>query len=111
MSRVLSVFALGTITMVYAGCQRTTAPLDACVQVSGNFDPRAPGFIVDYKSAVDPLATTTRLEMKYGFSATHVYTALPGFAARLSNAALSGVRCESVVAAISHDGIATIATP
>ena len=122
MSRVLSVFSLGMMTMLYGGCQRTkgaldvTAPLDgkatldACVHVTGNFDARAPAFIVDYKSGVDPVATTSRLEMKYGFSAIHVYTALPGFAAQLTNAALSGVRCEPVVAAISHDGIATFAT-
>ena len=122
MSRVLSVLALGMMSIVCGGCQRTTiapditAPLDGtstldpCVQVGGNFDPAAPAFIVRYKSGVDPVATTARLATKYGFSPIHVYTALPGFAAQLNKAAVSGVRCEPVVAAVVHDGVATIAT-
>jgi hypothetical protein len=99
------------VTLVGGGCQRSTAPIDGCVEVEGTFNPAAPGFIVRYKTGVDPVATTARLETKYAFSANHVYTALPGFSARLSDAAVAGVRCEPVVAVVSHDGIATFATP
>ncbi len=108
MSRVMSVLAGTLIALPIAGCQRSTAPL-SCVQVKGVFDPAAPGFIVSYQSGVDAIATTAALETKYAFSASHVYTALPGFSAQLSNAALSGVRCDPVVAGISHDAIGTIA--
>ena len=111
MSRVMSVLVLGLMTVSGAGCQRSTAPLDGCVDVKGDFNPAAPGFIVSYQSGVDPVATTARLETKYAFSANYVYTGLPGFAAQLSNSALSGIRCERVVASVSHDGIGTIATP
>src|SRR5450759_1729857 len=82
---------------------------NGCVEVTGTFNPAAPGFIVSYQSGVDPVATTARLETKYTFSASHVYTALPGFSAQLSTAALSGIRCESTVSAITRDGVGTIA--
>ena len=107
MWRVMSVFVLGLLTLVATSCQRSTAP----VEVEGTFNPAAPGFIVRYHSGVDPVATTARLEKKYTFSATHVYTALPGFSAQLSTAALSGIRRESTVSSITHDGVATFANP
>ena len=108
MSREMSVFAVGLMTLASSGCHQITTSPNDCVQVQGPFVPAAPGFIVLYKSGADPVATTSRLEAKYAFSASHVYTALPGFAAQLSDAALAGVRCESVVAAVSHDGVGTI---
>ena len=107
MSRVMSVLVLGLSILVATGCQQSTDPVD----VTGTFDPAAPGFIVRYHSGVDPVATTAQLEKKYAFSASHVYTALPGFSAQLSAAALSGIRFESTVSSIAHDGVATFATP
>ena len=109
MPRVMSVFALGLIMLVSAGCAGSTDPLKGCVEVKGDFNPAAPGFIVSYQTGVDPVETTTRLEAKYAFSARHVYTALPGFAAQLGDAALAGVRCEAAAASISRDGIVTFA--
>jgi hypothetical protein len=111
MWRVMSVLVLSLLTLIAMGCQRSTAPLNGCVEVTGTFNPAAPGFIVSYQSGVDPVTTTARLETKYTFSASHVYTALPGFSAQLSTAALSGIRCESTVSAITHDGVGTIANP
>lgn len=110
MPRRLSALALGITTLACVGCERSTAPFSGCVEIRGAFDPAAPGFIVSYKSGADPVATTAQLETKYGFAATHVYTALPGFAAQLSASALAGVRCEPVVATLSHDSSVTIAT-
>jgi len=124
MSSRMSVLAVGLMTLASVGCERITAPtpprsvqaplngpLNGCIDVKGSFNPAAPGFIVTYRNGVDPVATTAALETKYAFTAEHVYTALAGFAARLSITALAGVRCESVVASISYDGIATIASP
>ena len=119
MSRKMSVLALGVMTLGSMACQRSTASdspdglhvPSGCVEVKGTFNPAAPGFIVSYQSGVDPISTTAELEGKYAFSAKHVYTALPGFAAELSNTALAGVRCESVVASMSYDAVGAIAEP
>lgn len=114
MKRGMSICSLVAAVLVCGACQETTAPSNhdsnGCVQVAGTFNPAAPGFIVDYRSGVDPIATTQELEVKYSFSARHVYTALPGFAAELSPTALAGVRCEPTVAAITRDGIITFAS-
>ena len=111
MSRGLSVIAVFLVTILAGGCQQPVAPGNNCVAIMGVFDPRAPGFIVGYQSGVDPIATTKQLEAKYSFSASHVYTALPGFSAQLSTAALSGLRCESTISSISRDGVISIAAP
>jgi hypothetical protein len=116
MIRVMSVIVFVVCAIAAKGCGRTTEPLTTeplptCLDVKGNFDPGAPGFIVSYQSGVDPIATTKQLETKYGFAAIHVYTALPGFSAQLTSAALVGVSCERSVASISHDGVARLATP
>lgn len=111
MSRVMSAFVLGLITIIGASCQRSTGPRDGCVEVRGRFDPAAPGFIVSYHNGVDPVATTARLATKYAFTAKHVYAVLPGFAAELSDRAVVGIRCEPEVAAIEHDAPVRIATP
>jgi hypothetical protein len=107
MWRVMSVLVLGLLTLVATSCQPSTAP----VEVKGTFNPAAPGFIVRYHSGVDPVATTAQLEKKYTFSASHVYTALPGFSAELSATALSGIQRESTVLSIAHNGVATFAGP
>ncbi len=116
MMRVRSVILFVVCAMAAEGCRRTTEPLTSdplptCLDVKGNFDSGAPGFIVSYQSGVDPIATTRQLETKYGFAATHVYTALPGFSAQLTTEALVGVSCEASVASISRDGVARLATP
>jgi len=115
MIRVMSVIVFAVCAAVVEGCgaaERLTTepPLQTCLTVKGKFDPRAPGFIISYKPGVDPIATTRQLENRYGFKATHVYTALGGFSAELSSAAVVGVSCESTVDSIEHDAIGTIAT-
>jgi hypothetical protein len=113
MKRVVSVCSLVAAAVVCGACRESTGPSSrdffGCVRVSGTFDPAAPGFIVEYRNGVDAVATTKQLEAKYFFSAKFVYTTLPGFAAQLNTSALAGVRCESTVAAISHDGVARLA--
>lgn len=92
-----------------SGAGITEPPKEGCLAVRGTFNPSAPGFIVEYKSGVDPVATTAELSAKYSFTPTHVYTVIPGFAAQLSAQAVRGVSCESAVSAIDHDGIAYFA--
>jgi hypothetical protein len=105
----MSVFVLGLSSLILTGCQRSTAPLNGCVEVKGTFNPAAPGFLVAYQSGVNPVTTTAQLETKYNFSANYIYTAPPGFAAQLSTAALSGIRCEPTVSLIEHDAVGAIA--
>jgi len=107
--RVMSVVVLGVSALGAAGCRGSTAPF-TCRDVGGTFDPRAPKFIVSYQKGVDPTATTARLETKYGFTASNLYTAPPGFAAELSDRALTGVSCDPTVSSIWHDGLLTLGT-
>ena len=108
--RRLSVLAAVAALLPLASCR---APLgladDGCVKVQGTFDPRAPGYIVLYKEGVPVQATTAELAAKYGFTPKYVWeAALQGFAAPLSDAAVQGLRCESVIKHIEHDQIVTV---
>jgi hypothetical protein len=78
---------------------------DACVEVQGTFDTRAPGYIVAFDAGVPAQETTNVLAARYGFTPAYVYASPPGFAAQLTDAALAGLRCESVVKAIEHDAV------
>ena len=122
MIRVLFVIVVAVCALLAEGCrveQLTTEPppptppdlRGTCLAVQGTFDPRAPGFIVTFKTGVDPITTTKDLESKYRFKATYVYTALAGFAAQLSSAAVVGVSCEQSVASMSYVSVARLATP
>ena len=108
-----TLFVPAFALVLLQACNSSTEPFgaaDACVEVKGTFDPAAPGFIVSYNEGVDPVSTTSELETKYKFSATHVYTAaLQGFSAELSASALSGVSCEPTVALIEHNAAARLA--
>jgi hypothetical protein len=105
MRLLMSVFA---ISVLVSACHGTTEPAGACVAVQGQLDPRAPGFIIEYKTGTDPVATTAMLSAKYFFTAKFLYTAPPGFAADLSAAAVKGLQCEPAVKLIEHDGIMTL---
>jgi hypothetical protein len=101
MRLLMSVFAIGVLVSSCRSATETTG----CVAVQGQFDPRAPAFIIEYKTGTDPVATTAMLSAKYSFSAKQLYTAPPGFAAELSTAALKGLQCEPSVKLIEHDGV------
>lgn len=109
MRLAMSVASVLSAAVLVSSCQRTTGPGAGCVAVLGQFDPAAPGFIVEYKAGTDPVATTAELGAKYSFVARFVYTAPPGFGGQLSPAAVEGVRCEPAVKIIEHDRIASIA--
>jgi hypothetical protein len=105
--RPLSASAVLLATLPLASC-RLPFGLgdDSCVEVQGTFDSRAPGYIVGFKSGVPVRETTDALAAKYGFTPKFVYEGPPrGFAAQVSDAALQGLRCESVVRVIEHDGV------
>jgi len=96
--------------VVATGCSSSTEPaLPGCLKVQGQFDARAPGYIIEYKQGTDPVTITEQLSRKYSFQPTQVYQSLPGFAALLSKQAVLGISCEPSVALIEHDGIAYLA--
>lgn len=104
MRLLMSVFAIGILV---SSCRSATESA-GCVAVQGQFDPRAPAFIIEYKMGTDPIATTAMLSAKYSFAANQLYTAPPGFAAELSTAAVNGIRCEPSVKLIEHDAVMTL---
>jgi hypothetical protein len=106
MRLLMSVFAIGVLVSSCGSATETAG----CVAVQGQFDARAPAFIIEYKAGTDPIATTAMLSAKYSFAAKQLYTAPPGFAAELSAAAVNGVRCEPSVKLIEHDGVARLAS-
>ena len=106
MRLLMSVFAIGVLV---SSCRSATETA-GCLAVQGQFDPRAPAFIIEYKAGTDPIATTAMLSAKYSFSPRFLYTAPPGFAAELSTAAVKGIQCESSVKLIEHDAVARLAS-
>jgi hypothetical protein len=84
-------------------------PCADSVPLLGTYDPRAPGYIVRFKDSVDAVAEAARLAALYGFTTTFVWqAAIKGFAADLSPATVSVLRCEPTVASIEHDGVVTV---
>jgi hypothetical protein len=75
----------------------------SCVPVEGTANPAAPRIVVTYRSGVPAEPTTTNLAAKYGFTPAHVYESPAGFATEVSQSALVGLQCESVVESIEHD--------
>ena len=99
------------LVLVVTGCRDATAPGAGCddpAPLRGTADPRAPGYIVVFHKGVASRAEAQRLAAKYGFTPRAVYeSALQGFSADLSAAALAGVRCEATVDYVEHDGVVT----
>ena len=79
----------------------TPAPLHGFPDWS---DPDFRGFIVMYREKTDPVAETTRLSARYGFTPRFVYRhVFPGFAGELTPEAVNGVRCEGSVLLVEVD--------
>jgi hypothetical protein len=111
--RVLGVVLTGFLFA--CGSDHSLAPQlvrPACTDpapLSGEFDPRAPGYIVLYRDGVDAQQETAILAARFQFVPRHVYThALQGFSAEFSPEVVAAVRCEPTVRAVSHDGVVSI---
>lgn len=102
---VVSVLVLG-------GCDSLMYPQAACdnpAPLLGQKHPQAPGYIVVYEQGTPAESTTQQLAQKYGFTPKHIYAhALSGFSATLTDNALAGLRCESVVNYVEHDGVVKV---
>lgn len=106
-SPIRRLLLLAALTLTACGDQTVTGPGRLCANpapLRGQANPRAPGYIVVYQDGTPASETTEQLARKYGFAPRHVYTVFPGFAADLTTDALAGVRCESVVRYVEHNG-------
>lgn len=113
---------IGVLAVLSVGCQQGVTSPDSpfallqpsCLSpapVLGQFDSRAPGFIVVFDSGVDASAEASRLEGLYGFTSRYVYThALQGFSAELTPATLAAIRCEASVNYASFNTRVTLAS-
>jgi hypothetical protein len=108
---------VGVLAVLSVGCQETITSPDAlfvllqppCVRpapVLGQFNARAPGFIVVFEGGVDASAEAPRLAGLYRFTPEFVFThALQGFSAELTPATLAAIRCETSVSYASFNGV------
>ena len=113
MQTILRFALISSTLLLAAACQNSTGPQLSCLQPApllGEANPMAPGYIVVYHPGVDPVAETSRLAARYGFTPTHVYAAaLLGFSASLTPTSVGELRCEPNVSYMEHDGVVTIA--
>ena len=76
MQTILRFALISSTLLLAAACQNSTGPQLSCLQPApllGEANPMAPGYIVVYHPGVDPVAETSRLAARYGFTPTHVY--------------------------------------
>lgn len=67
--------------------------------------PDAADYLFTYKKGVDAVAETARLVSMYGLRVTNVFESFGGVAADIPATALPGMRCETTIAYIEHDGL------
>lgn len=84
-------------------------PCLAPAPLGGEFDPRAPHFIVVFKDGIESSDETPRLAERYGFTPRYVWSdALEGFSAEHDPELLAAIRCEPSVAYVTYDGVVRI---
>jgi hypothetical protein len=87
---------------------KPTADCSTPAPLLGRADPKAGGYIVQFRDGVAVQPEVDRLAAKYKFTARHVYqSALRGFSAELTVATLAGIRCEASVVSVEYDGTVT----
>jgi hypothetical protein len=103
-----SLLLFVALASLAAGCTASSAPGPRCTSPAplyGQFDPRAPDYIVMYRDGVSSSEETARLDAVYGFTPTYVWTAVAGFAANLDDDVRDMLRCESSVKLVEHDAV------
>jgi hypothetical protein len=107
--RLAHIAAAVVATCALASCAMPFMSDGGCLEVQGTFDARAPGYLVLFHEGVPVQATTKELADKYDFTPTSVWeSAVQGFAAQLSEAAVAGIRCEPAVKLIEHNAVISL---
>lgn len=92
--------------------QPPAAPAPACsnpAPLDGEPHPDAPGYIILFQDGVKAGEVAPSLARKYGFTLSHVYEALSGFASQdMTGEIVAQIRCEPSVRLVSYNGIADL---
>jgi hypothetical protein len=83
-------------------------PCTTPASLTGAYDPLAPGYLVLFTSGVSAPQESARLAKRYGFTVSHVFEELGGFAAEMKPGVVAQLRCQRTVAAVSRDGSTTL---
>lgn len=75
------------------------------VPVRGQWTPKAPGYIIYFKSGVNAVTETKRLALLYGFNPNSIFDMIGGFYAELSPDVLEPIRCEPTINEIYFDEV------
>jgi hypothetical protein len=106
MRSFLVFMALVSLVSACADSPSTSAPCSNPAPLYGEFDPRAPDYMVKLRDGVNVDDEVARLEQLYGFSATSVFRfSINGFAAEFDDDVREMLRCESSVEWVEHDAI------
>ena len=110
MPRTLFIVLLSSVVLI--ACEGSAAPSLPCADpapLEGQFDPRAPAYIVVFESGVSARQETDRLAAEYGFTPRFIWeVALQGFSAELTSEVVAAIRCEGSVQYMAHDGVVSI---
>lgn len=77
----------------------------------GEYDERAPGYLVTLSDGVNPTEEVMRLADEYPIEVRTVLEFLPGFSASMSDETRDRLRCEPSIASVEHDSIASPVRP
>jgi hypothetical protein len=86
------------------------APAPACANpapLEGQYNPAAPGYIILFQEGVKAPEVAQSLARKHGFTPSHIYETLPGFASQdMTGEVAARIRCEPTVRLVEYNGIA-----
>ncbi len=81
------------------------------VDLNGQFDPKAPGYIVVFNDNIDAKEEVERLKSIYALQVSHIYdSALNGFSASMSDDTREKLRCEKTIKYIQYDQSISLST-
>lgn len=89
---------------------RPAEPAPSCsnpAPLEGDYHPEVPGYIILFRDGVKAQDVAPSLARKYGFTASHIYETLPGFASLdMTAETVAQIRCEPTVVLVEYNGIA-----
>ena len=105
---VLGIATAGVLALSACGDDVAPAPdpPSGCsnpAPLVGEYDPRAPGFLVMFHPGIDTQTETERLATEYYFEPRYVYSTIPGFSAEFDESTLEAIRCEESVSRVQYN--------
>lgn len=79
--------------------------------LKGQFDPKAPGYIIVFKDDVNVAAEVERLKRNFEIQVGHIFdSALNGFSATMTDDTREKLRCETSINYIQYDSSITLSS-